>query len=131
MTKQLIAPIVLLPERSIWLYRYGFTLSSGATFMMPFIGSKVHAWKNLLKYDYDPKIHSDIGQGLYAWIEKNAGYFKNGSKTTWQYTHENGSYTWEVDQHITSRAILASGLCSLPAKNGLWGSLNLENQEPK
>ena len=50
MTKQIISPIVLLPERSIWLYRYGFTLSSGATFMMPFIGCRVDVWKKILRY---------------------------------------------------------------------------------
>ena len=44
---------------------------------------------------------------------------------------ENGTYTWEVDQHITSRAILESGLCSLPADNGLWQALSLEDKEPK
>ena len=125
MTKQIIAPIVLLPERSIWLYRYGFTLASGSTFMMPFIGAKSHVWRNILKYDYDPTIHSDIGQGLNDWIKKYADYFTSG-ETTWQ-----NSYTWEVDQHITSRAILASGLCSLPADNGLWTALSLENQTPK
>ena len=127
MTKQIIAPIVLLPERSIWLYRYGFTLASGSTFMMPFIGAKSHVWRNILKYDYDPTIHSDIGQGLNDWIKKYADYFTNGKTNL----HKNNTYTWEVDQHITSRAILTSGLCSLPADNGLWNTLSLDAQNPK
>mgnify|MGYP007064228651 CR=1 FL=1 len=78
MTKQIIAPIALLPDRSIWLYRYGFTLGSGSTFMMPFIGAKVWVWKDILKYDYDPTIHSDIGRGLRAWIDKYAALITNG-----------------------------------------------------
>ena len=127
MTRELIAPIVLLPERSIWLYRYGFTLASGSTFMMPFIGSKVRVWKDILRYDYDPNIHSDIGQGLSEWIKKYADYFTNGETNM----HESNEYTWEADQHITSRAIMKSGLCSLPSENKLWSSLSLEDQQPK
>lgn len=127
MTKELIAPIVLLPDASIWLYRYGFTLGTGSTFMMPFIGSKVRVWKDILRYDYDPKIHSDIGQGLSNWIKKYADYFTN-NKTN---IHKTNKYTWEVDQHITSRAIMASGLCSLPSDNTLWTTLSLEDRNPK
>ena len=127
MTKEIIAPIVLLPERSIWLYRYGFTLASGSTFMMPFIGSRVSAWKQMMDYDYDPKIHSDIGQGLHRWIRKYASYFTNGDVNM----YENNTYTWEVDQHITSRAIMDSGLCSLPKENQLWRTLSLDDKSPK
>ena len=127
MTKELIAPIILLPVASIWLYRYGFTLGTGSTFMMPFIGSKSRVWRDILQYDYDPKIHSDIGQGLNDWIKKYADYFTNNMTNI----HENNKYTWEVDQHITSRAIMKSGLCSLPSDNPLWSWLSLEDQNPK
>ena len=127
MTKQLLAPIIVLPEVSIWLYGYGYTLVAGSTFKMAFIAARSHLWRKILKYDYDPKIHSDIGQGLNAWIEKYADYFTNGKTNI----HKNNTYTWEIDQHITSRAILASGLCSLPDDNSLWGTLSLEDQTPK
>ena len=40
MTQETYKPL-LLPGRKIWLYRYGFTLGTGSTFMMPFIGIKV------------------------------------------------------------------------------------------
>ena len=36
------------------------------------------------------------------------------------------SYTWDIDQHILSHAILSSGLCSLPGDNKLWKELNIE-----
>lgn len=116
MTRAIIAPILMLPERSIWLYRYGFTMGTGNTFMMPFIGATVKAWRSMLEYNsYDPDIHTDIGQGIRQWIDQYGKYMRFGA-----------DYTWEVDQHISSRAILSSGLCSLPAENGLWKELNLE-----
>ena len=34
-------------------------------------------------------------------------------------------YTWDIDQHIVSYAILKSGLCSVPADNSLWSELKL------
>ena len=95
--------------------------------MMPFIGSKVHAWKKMMEYDYDPDIHSDIGQGLHRWIRKHASRFTNGDVNM----YENNTYTWEVDQHITSRAIMDSGLCSLPKENQLWRTLSLDDKSPK
>jgi hypothetical protein len=36
------------------------------------------------------------------------------------------SYTWDIDQHILSHAILSSGICSLPGDNKLWKELNIE-----
>merc|ERR1712223_276933 len=51
MTSDIYKPL-LLPGRQIWLYRYAFTLGTGATFMMPFIGIKViyslHEGNNLV-----------------------------------------------------------------------------------
>ena len=40
MTPDTYKPL-LLPGRQIWLYRYAFTLGTGSTFMMPFIGIRV------------------------------------------------------------------------------------------
>ena len=141
MTNEMIAPLVRLKERSIWLYRYGLTYASGATFMMAFIGAKAHVWRDILKYDYNPKIHSDIGQGLPQWIEKYAQIFTNGNSNISNITSNNtisaitkssnNTYTWEVDQLIISRAILESGLCTLPANNSLWAAVNLKHQEKK
>ena len=37
-----------------------------------------------------------------------------------------GDYTWDLDQHIATRAILGSGLCSLPRDSKLWREVNLE-----
>lgn len=141
MTNEMIAPIVRLADRSIWLYRYGLTYASGATFMMAFIGAKAHVWRDILKYDYNTKIHSDIGQGLPQWIEKYAHIFTKGSSAANDITanntitsitkSSNNTYTWEVDQLIISRAILESGLCTLPASNTLWAAVNLENHKKK
>ena len=128
MTKQIVAPIAGLRDRSVWLYRYRFTQDSGGTFKMAFIGAKSRIWKKMLEYDYDPKIHSDIGQGLDKWIEKYAARFNASDAAN---LHKSNNYTWEFDQHITSRAILASGLCSLPADNKLWNTLSLNDYQPK
>ena len=139
MTDEMIAPIVRLPKRSIWLYRHGITRVTGNTFMMAFIAAKSYIWKDILKYDYDPQIHSDIGQGLHNWIKKYAHYFTK--ETTQNITEDNtitaitkssnNTYTWEVDQLIISRAILSSGLCSLSADNSLWTKVSLEDQAQK
>ena len=92
-------------------------------------------------YDYNPKIHSDIGQGLPQWIEKYAHIFTEGNSDANNITENNtitaitkssnNTYTWEVDQLIVSRAILESGLCTLPANNTLWAAVSLENYEKK
>ena len=37
-----------------------------------------------------------------------------------------GNYTWDLDQHIATRAILESGLCSVPGDSKLWREVNLE-----
>ncbi len=46
-------------------------------------------------------------------------------------THLWSSYTWDVDQHIVSHAILKSGVCSLPTGNKLWKEVNLEPKSGK
>ena len=50
MTAEIYKPL-MLTNRKIWLYRYAFTLGSGSTFMMPFIGAKAHVWREMLEYD--------------------------------------------------------------------------------
>ena len=141
MTNEMIAPLVRLKERSVWLYRYGLSYASGATFMMAFIGAKAHIWRDILKYDYNPNIHSDIGQGLPQWITKYAQIFTKENSDTRNITSintitaitksSNNTYTWEVDQLIISRAILESGLCTLPVNNSLWDAVNLRSHEKK
>ena len=70
MTRQIIGPLVVRSEASIWLYRYGLTQGAGNTFMMPFIGARSHVWRQILEYDYDPEAHSDIRQGIPQWVQK-------------------------------------------------------------
>ena len=116
MTPDIFKPL-LLPNRKIWLYRYAFTLGSGSTFMMPFIGAKAHVWKEMIEYDAsnDDINKGILGNGLPQMIEK---YSKK--------MNFSDTYTWDVDQHIVSHGILRSGYCSLPSSNKLWNELNLE-----
>jgi len=116
MTKDIYKPL-LLPGRQIWIYRYAFTMGTGATFMMPFIGIKASVWKNILQYDLsmDQPDKGLLGNGLPKMIEDY------GTKMSFS-----ESYTWDIDQHILSHAILSSGLCSLPGDNKLWKELNIE-----
>ena len=115
MTKDIYKPLLL--DRKIWLYRYGFTLGSGSTFMMPFIGIKASVWKDILEYDVsmDRPDKGLLGNGLPAMIQNY------GKKMNF-----NDDYTWDIDQHVLSYAILNSGLCSLPTANNLWSELNLK-----
>jgi len=119
MTKDIYKPL-LLPGRQIWIYRYAFTMGTGATFMMPFIGIKASVWKNILQYDVsmDQPDKGILGNGLPKMIEDY------GTKMSFS---EN--YTWDIDQHILSHAILSSGICSLPGDNKLWKELNIEPRE--
>ncbi len=107
MTPDIALPLLKLKQKLVWIYRYELTLNSGYTFMMPFIGARARVWDSILEYD-------DHG-GLPGMVER---YRK----------HMNFSedYTWDIDQHVVSHAILKSGLCSLPASNGLWKEVNLE-----
>ena len=115
MTEDIYKPL-LLPDKQIWLYRYALTYDTGSTFMMPFIGIKAKAWKTMFR-DYDTSRDLPdqglLGNGLAQFVEVY------GQKMDL-------SYTWEIDQHILSHAILNSGLCSLPRDNKLWKELNLE-----
>ena len=115
MTSDIYKPL-LLPGRKIWLYRYGFTLGSGATFMMPFIGIKASVWRQILDYDNSLDLPQKglLGNGLPALVEKY------GAKMNFSQ-----SYTWDIDQHVLSHAILNSGLCSLPGDNKLWQELGI------
>jgi len=119
MTKDIYKPL-LLPGRQIWIYRYAFTMGTGATFMMPFIGIKASVWKNILQYDLsmDQPDKGLLGNGLPKMIEDY------GTKMSFS-----ESYTWDIDQHILSHAILSSGICSLPGDNKLWKELNIEPRE--
>merc|ERR1712079_924831 len=60
MTPEIYKPLMLI-NRKIWLYRYAFTLGSGSTFMMPFIGAKAHVWREMLEYD---ATEDDLNQGI-------------------------------------------------------------------
>ena len=51
MTPEIYQPLIKMPKKKIWLYRYSNTVSSGSTFMMPFIGAKAHVWREILEYD--------------------------------------------------------------------------------
>lgn len=116
MTPDIYKPL-LLPGRKIWLYRYGFTLGSGSTFMMPFIGIKVSVWKQIIDYDgsLDFPQKGLLGNNLPKMVEEYGKKMKFSD-----------SYTWDIDQHILSHAILKSDLCSLPGDNKLWVELNIE-----
>lgn len=74
MTPDIYKPLQLL-KRQVWLYRYAFTLGSGSTFMMPFIGAKCSAWESMLEYDSsnDKPYEGLLGNGLPKMVSsKNA-----------------------------------------------------------
>ncbi len=106
----IMTPDILRPLRhahkQVWLYRYELTLSSGYTFMMPFIGARARTWKDMLKH-YDGDLPAMV----------------NKYRTLLGLSVD---YTWDTDQHIVSYAIMTSGLCSLPKDNKLWQELKLE-----
>ena len=114
MTPDIYKPL-LLSGRQIWLYRYAFTIGSGATFMMPFIGIRANVWKDILDYNAQDDLPEKglLGYGLPNMVTEY------GKKMNFS-----DSYTWDIDQHILSHAILNSGICSLPRDNGLWKELN-------
>ena len=121
MSSQIIEPIFSPIHMSIWLYQYSHTAKTAETFAMSFIAAKSHIWRKLLNYEV--KDLSDIGKGLNNWIETQNTYFANRKDLN--------KNRWWVDQTIISRAILANGLCSLPAENKLWNAISLADHQPK
>ena len=85
--------------------------------MMPFIGIRAHVWRQFLDYDASSDLPKKglLGNGLPKMV---ADYGKKMNFSE--------SYTWDIDQHILSHAILNSGICSLPKDNKLWKELNTE-----
>ena len=116
MTPDIYKPL-LLPGRDIWLYRYGMTLDSGCTFMMPFIGIRVKIWKDILAYDakWDLPMQGLLGRGLPKMVDEYKEYIN----------YQGDESGWWIDQAILSHAILKSGICSLPIDNALWQTVNL------
>ena len=109
MTPEIAHPLTVLRKKKIWLYRYELSQNMGYTFMMPFIGARAGVWKDIL--DYNGSLEEMI---------KSYGKKMNFSD----------DYTWDVDQHIVSHAILSSGLCTIDSGNKLWKELNLEPPDP-
>jgi len=95
-------------RKQFWIYRYELSAQTGYTFMMPFIGGRASAWRRVLGPG-DPQ--GDVEPLRKRFAEKLSF---------------NPDYTWTTDQMIVTRAILESGLCSLPASNKLWKELGLE-----
>ena len=105
MTPAMAAPLRRLQDKKIWIYRYELSKNTGYTFMMPFIGARAGTWREILRYPGSlPQMVAEYGKSL----------------------NFNEGYTWDIDQHIVSRAILKSGYCTIPANNTLWKEVNLE-----
>lgn len=116
MTPDIVLPLKL-PGKKIWLYRYAFTLGTGSTFMMPFIGAISDVWRNMIDYDatQDDPANGLLGNNLAKMVDTYSAKM-NFSDT----------YTWDIDQHIVSNGILNSNLCSLPGDNKLWTELHIK-----
>jgi len=100
-------PEILKPLKkkvSVWIWRYELSYSTGYTFMMPFIGARSRTWKEML------------------WFNGSLGGMVNHYRSLMDLSTD---YTWDVDQHIVSHAILAGKYCSLQKSNKLWGQLKL------
>lgn len=95
----------------MWIYRYELTLNQGNTFMMPFIGARAGVWREMLSPHY---VGLDAVPAMVASYRKIMGF--DGE----------GGYTWTNDQFITSHAILASRMCTLPEDHRLWKELNVK-----
>ena len=72
-----------------------------------FMAMRARTWKAILGRRED--------ESLYEFVERFKGAL-----------NFSGNYTWDLDQHIATRAILGSGLCSLPGDSKLWREVNLE-----
>lgn len=110
MTSEITSPLTRRGNATkIWIYRYELSLGSGYTFMMPFLAARAKTWKQIL-------IPVDEARPTPEWLVDTSKKAMNFSD----------SYTWDIDQHIVSRAILASGFCSLPRDNKLWKEVKLK-----
>ena len=79
----------------------------GYTFMMQFTAMRARTWKAILGRREGEELSEFVAR------YKEMMDFR-------------GEYTWDLDQHIATRAILGSGLCSVPGDSKLWREVNLE-----
>jgi hypothetical protein len=82
-----------------------------------YLGAYSKTWRDILEYDSsnDDLENGILGNGISKMIATYNGYM-NFSE----------SYTWDIDQHIVSYAIMKNKLCTLPSENNLWKQLALE-----
>ena len=90
------------------LYRYELSYFTGYTFMMQFMAMRARTWRDILG--------RREGEGLSEFVARHRAAMPELS----------GNYTWDLDQHIATRAILGSGLCSVPGDSKLWREVNLK-----
>ena len=103
MTPEILRP--LKKKVSVWIWRYELTYHMGYTFMMPFIGARSKTWKSMLWYNGS--------------LSSMVSHYRDLMDLS-------TDYTWDVDQHIVSYAIISSKLCGLQKSNKLWSELKLE-----
>ena len=103
MTPEILRP--LKKKVSVWIWRYELTYHAGYTFMMPFIGARSNTWRKILWYN--------------GTLDSMVSHYRDLMDLS-------TDYTWDVDQHIVSYAIISNKLCSLQKTNKLWDELKLE-----
>jgi hypothetical protein len=107
MTPKIVSPLVRRASKTVWLYRYELSLRMGYTFMMQFTSARAETWRQMLGKKEGESLDDFVGR-----YKKMLAY--------------SGEYTWDLDQHIVTRAILDSGYCSVPKESKLWKEVNLE-----
>ena len=81
--------------------------------MMPFIGAKSETWRSILWYNGSLAgmvSHYAELMGLSLWVQFNGTAREDSS--------------WDIDQHITTYAIVANKLCSLQKSNKVFKAIN-------
>ena len=103
MTPEILRP--LKKKVSVWIWRYELSYHMGYTFMMPFIGARSKTWRSMLHYNGS--------------LSSMVSHYRDLMDLS-------TDYTWDVDQHIVSYAIVSNKLCSLQKSNKLWAELKLD-----
>ncbi len=89
----------------VWLYQYQDSLRFETPLSMSFVAMRARTWSQVLEGAESPE---DL-------VARHACQMNLHFQTPWSY-----------DQLILSRAVLKSGLCSLPGQNRLWDRVRLD-----
>ncbi len=96
-------------KHQVWLYQYEDAFRHESPFSMSFVAMRARTWQQVMRAAGGP---ADSAESL---VSASACQLNLHFRSQWDY-----------DQLILSRAVLKSGLCSVPKSNRLWEQVRVD-----